>query len=62
MVWAGLFAALALLSLWKLLTPGSNAFSAGFAIVTNVLWVGILVAGFIARRRRDDGEDPHSKP
>jgi hypothetical protein len=61
LAYAGLFAVLALLSLWKLLSPGHDAFSAAFAIVSNVLWVGLLVAGFIARRRRGDGADPHSK-
>ena len=62
LVWAGVFAAMALLSLWGLLTPGNNAFFAGFAIVTNLLWVGMLVAGFNARRRRDDEEATHSQP
>jgi hypothetical protein len=61
LAYAGFFAVLALLSLWKLLTPGHDAFSLALAIVSNVLWVGLLVAGFIARRRRGDRADPRSK-
>jgi hypothetical protein len=56
------FAVLALLSLWKLLTPGHNVFFGAMAIVSNVLWVALLIAGYIARRRRNDEEDSRSKP
>jgi hypothetical protein len=62
LAWAGVFAAMALLSVCKFLTPDHNGFFAASAIVTNVLWVGLLVAGFIAHRRRDDEEDARSKP
>ena len=61
LVWAGVFAGFALISLWKLLTPNHNTFFAASAIASNVLWAGVLVAGFIARRRRDDEEEPHSE-
>jgi len=56
------FAALALLSLWKLLTAHHNAFFAASAIIGNVLWVGLLVAGLLARRRRDHEGESHTKP
>ncbi|MGY1703714.1 hypothetical protein ACI79C_04005 [Geodermatophilus sp. SYSU D00697] len=39
-----------------------NAFFAGSAIVTDALWVGLLVVDVIVRRRRDDEEDSQPEP
>jgi hypothetical protein len=62
LVWAGVFAVMALISVWKLLTPGHNAFFAASAIVSSVLWVGILVAGFTARRQQAGQDRSQSRP
>ena len=47
------FAACAGISLYKVLTPGRNAFFAGMGFVSNVLMCSVMIAGFVSRTRRD---------
>jgi hypothetical protein len=53
---AASFAVLAAHSVYKLLTPGHNAGFAALGLGGVLLSCGLMVAGYISRRRRDERE------